>query len=292
MSSGKDTNANLVEQSKRTAAFRAVDEHFKTTYTYVGIGSGSTVQYVVEAIKQAMDKAGNPRILFVPTGYQSRSLVDSAGLTSISIDSLPEDQKLDVAFDGADEVDEDFNCVKGGGACLYQEKLVATSAKEFICVADFRKDSKRLLNTWTYIPIEVDQRGLKTVIRALKALGSPNPEVRASGAEKQGPLKTDQDNFIIKAPFPPLLISKDPQNDAEGVTKDGAKGRVWEVERLAVAIKMITGVLEVGLFVGRNGPEAAKAGDKQGGQKPVAVYFGMEDGTVKARYAEGYSRSA
>ena len=135
MSTTKSADASLIEQSKRTAAFRAVDEHFKTSFTHVGIGSGSTVQYVVEAIKEAVEKAGKPNILFVPTGYQSRGLVDSAGLTSISIESLPAGQMLDVAFDGADEVDEEFNCIKGGGACLYQEKLVITQAKQFICVA-------------------------------------------------------------------------------------------------------------------------------------------------------------
>lgn len=50
-------------------------------------------------------------------------------------DSLPPSDLIDVAFDGADEIDNDLNCIKGGGACLYQEKLVATQAKKFICVA-------------------------------------------------------------------------------------------------------------------------------------------------------------
>lgn len=96
-------------------------------------------------------------------GEQSKQLIIEAGLPLGSIDALPpievkendmggvtalnvatglQDlgleglrESLDVAFDGADEIDEDLNCIKGGGACLYQEKLVATSAKKFVCVA-------------------------------------------------------------------------------------------------------------------------------------------------------------
>jgi len=103
---------------------------------------------------------------FIPTGDQSKQLIIEAGLPLGGIDSLPpvedthtlmgrEDalhvatgqqdlglkgkrQSLDVAFDGADEIDEDLNVIKGGGACLFQEKLVATAAKKFICVAGKR----------------------------------------------------------------------------------------------------------------------------------------------------------
>lgn len=53
----------------------------------------------------------------------------------MGFDSLPENVMLDVAFDGADEVDDDLNCIKGGGACLFQEKLVATRSKKFVCIA-------------------------------------------------------------------------------------------------------------------------------------------------------------
>ena len=88
---------------------------------------------MVEAI-QAL-KIDTTSIRFVPTGYQSRQVIVRAGLTPIAFDSLPDGVVLDIAFDGADEVDEDLNCIKGGGACLYQEKLVATHARKFICVA-------------------------------------------------------------------------------------------------------------------------------------------------------------
>lgn len=123
---------SAVEAAKRAAAQQAVKDHFDPNATTVGIGSGTTIVYVVEAIKQA---STNPAIRFVPTGSQSRQVIVKAGLTPIEFDSLSEDTLLDVAFDGADEVDVDLNCIKGGGACLFQEKLVAQRARKFVCVA-------------------------------------------------------------------------------------------------------------------------------------------------------------
>jgi len=289
MSTSALSAIELIESAKRAAGQRAVAEHFTTDFRFVGIGSGTTIQYVVEAIAEQCKAVftGIPPIFFVPTGFQSRSLCEKNGLMPVAFDSLPENQMLDVAFDGADEVDDDFNCVKGGGACLFQEKLVASRAKKFICVADFRKDVPRLLTNWPYIPVEVAPISLKSVIHALKALGSPDPVMRSLEVLKEGPLKTDQDFFIVKAPFPPLLLAQDDKSEAGKMQKTtaGLEGKVWHVEELATKIKQITGVLDVGIFTGENGPQAMAAGG-QGGQKPIAVYFGMEDGSVKVKYAK------
>ena len=89
--------------------------------------------YVVEAIRNLIPDPS--RALFVATGYQSKQVIIENGLTAIEIDALPDRTSLDISFDGADEVDEDLNCIKGGGACLFQEKIVALQAKKFICVA-------------------------------------------------------------------------------------------------------------------------------------------------------------
>lgn len=129
---------DMIEQAKRKAAYKAVADHFNSEMQFVGIGSGSTIIYGVEAIKDCLAK--NPPkngryIFFVPTGFQSRKVIEQAGLMPMGFDSLPENVMLDVAFDGADEVDDDLNCIKGGGACLFQEKLVATRAKKFVCIA-------------------------------------------------------------------------------------------------------------------------------------------------------------
>lgn len=283
-----------VEEAKRIAAKKAVADYYPSNPKFVGIGSGSTIVYVVEAIKDSGVDTSNT--LYIPTGYQSRQLIVNAGLTPIAFDSLPEGVQLDVAFDGADEVDESLNCIKGGGACLFQEKLVAMQAKQFVCVAgkrdsvhvnrrgnscgtDHRKLQKRLLTGWPSIPIEVCPIAARRVLTQLKELGSKEPKIREGQQLKEGPVKTDQDFFIIDAPFPGLLTKEDVERGSES-GKDGA----WEVEELANKIKSIQGVLEVGLFYGKTGPEAIATKDV-GGQRPVAAYFGMQDGSVVVRKA-------
>jgi ribose 5-phosphate isomerase A len=124
---------SAVEDAKRRAAEAAVANHYPPNAKWVGIGSGTTIVYVVKAIKQS--GADTTFTRFIPTGFQSKQLITSAGLTAVEFNSIPDGTVLDIAFDGADEVDEDLNCIKGGGACLFQEKLVALQAKQFICVA-------------------------------------------------------------------------------------------------------------------------------------------------------------
>ena len=270
-----------IESAKRAAAQRAVAEHFKPTYKYVGIGSGSTIVYVVEAIK-ALSLPNIAELRFVPTGYQSRQVIIQAGLTPLTFDSLPRDQLMDVCFDGADEVDEDLNCIKGGGACLHQEKLVATHARRFVCVADYRKLQGRLLSQWPSVPIEVEPLAVAAVLEQLvHALGSREPKVRQLGSEKVSPLKTDQGNFIVDAPFQTLLLP----SDVEGGAQMNKEKGLWEVQALAKEIKQIEGVLSVGIFSGENGDEALARGSRNGGQKPAVVYFGMQDGSVEVRTA-------
>ncbi|KAL4898109.1 hypothetical protein BDV59DRAFT_197059 [Aspergillus ambiguus] len=275
--------SSAIEDAKRAAGKTAVQNHYPKDAKFVGIGSGSTIVYVVEAIKESgVDTSATK---YVPTGFQSKQLIVSHGLTAVDFDSLPEGTVLDVAFDGADEVDDDLNLIKGGGACLFQEKIVALQAKEFIVVADSRKLQSRLLSNWKYIPIEVAPIAAHRVLSALKELGSIDPAVRLQPGTpqdlpKQGPLKTDQGFLIVDAPFPVLLTKGD-----VAAGKDGSgKGGIWEVDALSRAIKQIPGVLDVGIFAGLTGPQAQAAGGI-GGQKPIAAYFGMPDGSVSVRKA-------
>ena len=90
---------------------------------------------------------------------------------------------------------------------------------------------------------------------------------------------TDNSMWIIDAPFPPLMLKSDLKGHDKG---DGEHG-TWEVHNLGRRLKRITGVLEVGLFHGRNGVQVAAAGEEGGGQKPVAAYFGMANGEVEVR---------
>jgi ribose 5-phosphate isomerase A len=115
----------------------------------------------------------------------------------------------------------------------------------------------------------------------LKLLGSPAPVLREHHLSKTGPIQTDQSFYIIDAPFKQLLTKGDLAKGADGSGKDG----VWDVDTLAARIKDINGVLEVGIFHGENGEEIAASGVKgRGGQKPIAVYFGLADGSVDMKH--------
>ncbi|KAK7926524.1 hypothetical protein PG985_003522 [Apiospora marii] len=274
-----NTAGDLVESAKRAAAQQAVRDHLKPDYTHIGIGSGSTIKYVVETIA-AMPKDITSKMMFVPTGSQSRDLILHAKLPLVTTETLvlekgnvPGLQFIDVCFDGADEVDPELNCIKGGGACHYREKMVAVMSKRFICVADYRKKVPNLLTSWPGIPVEVVPEETEYVRLKLAKMGSRKPYVRSGLPGKAGPVVTDNGNNLIDAPFAPLLLSSERERE------DRSKG-LYTVESLAYHISKIKGVFAVGLFSGLTGPEA-KDQDEDGGEKPVMVYFGMQDGSVQ-----------
>ncbi|EPS97105.1 hypothetical protein FOMPIDRAFT_39757 [Fomitopsis schrenkii] len=237
----------VVEQSKRLAAWTAVDRHVLPEYKVIGIGSGSTVPYVVERIV-AQGRALNKDRVFIPTSFQSKELIVNAQLLLGDVDQYP---VIDVTIDGADEVDETLNCVKGGGACHLREKVLAEAADTFILVADYRKNSDVLGKNFKQgIPIEVAQFAYAKVLQNVHSLGSPGAVLRMAKF-KAGPVVTDNGNFVIDAPFPEEMM-RDPYT-------------------LLKRLKMLTGVVEVGLFC-----HMAKA-----------AYFGNQDGSVTVKWHDG-----
>ncbi|KAK4688432.1 ribose 5-phosphate isomerase A, partial [Tremellales sp. Uapishka_1] len=244
-----------VEAAKRLAAYAAVDRHVGLEHKVIGVGSGSTVPYVVERIV-AQGLAANQGRVFIPTGFQSKELIIKAGLVLGDVDQYA---VLDVTIDGADEVDNELNAIKGGGACQLREKVLAEAAETWVIVADFRKNSKVLGTTWTQgIPIEVAPFAYAKVLTNLAQMGSPDfmPSGKPGlslrmGKMKAGPVVSDNGNFIIDAPFPPEIMT--------------------EPTELLHRIKMLTGVVEVGLFCGM----------------ARAAYFGNEDGTVSIKNNDG-----
>ncbi|KAI8635256.1 ribose 5-phosphate isomerase A [Xylariaceae sp. FL1651] len=281
--SAPPASENLVEAAKRAACQQAVADNFSPTFKYVGIGSGSTVAYVVEAIA-AQGRDVTAGMKFVPTGSGSTNLIRDAGLKVLQVPDLLAEvgssagpgtsrQHIDVYFDGADEVDAELNCIKGGGACLFQEKVVSRLSKKFICVADSRKKAPRLLTNWAYVPVEVSPVAAALVRQVLVDLGSKDPVVRTAGPTFTYQI-TDNHNYIIDAPFPTLLLN------SQAELMDPAKG-LWTPDALAAKIRGILGVLEVGIFSGLTGPQATAAGPHVEGVKPVKVYFGKADGGVE-----------
>lgn len=176
-----------VEAAKRAAAYAAVDAHVGRQDRIIGIGSGSTVPYVVERIVQQGKELNSGRI-FLPTGFQSKELIVSNGLQLGDVDCHP---IIDVTIDGADEVDPQLNAIKGGGACHLREKVLAEAAKTFIVVADYRKNSDGVLGTaWTQgVPVEAAEFAYSKVMRDLTRLGG-KPVLRM-GKAKAGPVVTD-----------------------------------------------------------------------------------------------------
>jgi ribose 5-phosphate isomerase A len=237
--SSKDGQQSPVEMAKRKAAYQAVDDFVKDKQM-IGIGSGSTVVYAVERLAQRV-KDEKLSIVCVPTSFQATNLIIQNGLQLGDLNRFPE---LDLTIDGADEVDENLNLIKGGGACQTQEKLVAANSKQLVIIADYRKDSKSLGEKWRAgVPIEVLQLGYVSIMKKLAKLGG-KPVLRM-GMNKAGPVVTDNGHLVIDADF--------------GEIKDPG----WLNQQL----KMIAGVVETGLFVNM----ACKA------------YFGQADGAVSHR---------
>ncbi|MBE9030804.1 ribose-5-phosphate isomerase RpiA [filamentous cyanobacterium LEGE 11480] len=188
----------------------------------VGLGTGSTTVMAIKAIGERLASGDLKDIKGVPTSFQAIVLSRELGIPLVSLDEV---EKIDIAIDGADEVDPQKNLIKGGGAAHTQEKLVDSLAEEFIVVVDSGKIVDKLGSTFL-LPVEVMPMAITPVTRALTALGG-QPELRM-GVKKAGPVVTDQGNLVIDVKF------NDIPNPAE----------------LEMKINNIPGVLENGLFVG------------------------------------------
>ncbi|XP_060043341.1 ribose-5-phosphate isomerase [Erinaceus europaeus] len=228
------------EEAKKLAGRAAVENHVKDNQV-LGIGSGSTIVHAVQRIAERV-KQENLNLVCIPTSFQARQLILQHGLTLSDLDRHPE---IDLAIDGADEVDADLNLIKGGGGCLTQEKIVAGYASRFIVIADFRKDSKNLGDQWHKgIPIEVIPMAYVPVSRAVTQKFGGVVELRMA-INKAGPVVTDNGNFILDWKF----------------------DRVHKWNEVNTTIKMIPGVVDTGLFI----------------NMAERVYFGMQDGSVNMR---------
>jgi len=230
----------VMDAGKKAAAVQAVDEFIKGDMV-VGVGSGSTIVFAVEHLASRV-KSENLDIKCVPTSFQARQLILQHGLTLSDLEKTPD---IDVAIDGADEVDAKKTLIKGGGGCLTQEKIVASCAKTFVVIADSSKDSTVLGEKWKKgIPVEVIPMAYRPVSIKLERLGFV-PNLRMAKA-KAGPLVTDNGNFILDVTFESTV-------EDWGTTNNVIVG--------------IPGVVETGLFV-----DMAKCvifGDATGATKTV-----------------------
>lgn len=133
-------------------------------------------------------------VICVPTSFQARQLILDHGLILSDLDRTPE---LDLVIDGADEVDKDMVLIKGGGACLLQEKIVASCAKRMVVIADYTKDSQLLGEQYKKgIPIEVVPMAWVPIANRIKRDFGGAVKLR-DGISKAGPCVTDNGNFIL-----------------------------------------------------------------------------------------------
>ena len=188
----------------------------------VGLGTGSTTAYAIEYLGDRLQKGELKNIVGIPTSFQAEVLAKQYGVPLTTLDAV---DHIDVAIDGADEVDPQKNLIKGGGAAHTREKVVDSLADLFIVVVDSGKLVDRLGSTFL-LPVEVIPMALAPVMRKLEKLGG-KPELRM-GIKKAGPVVTDQGNLVIDVKF-------DSIDDPASLEK---------------TINNLPGVLENGLFVG------------------------------------------
>ncbi len=170
---------------KEKAAEKALE--FVESGIVLGLGSGSTVRIFIEKLGELVRRE-KLKIEVVPTSFDTHILATKCGLKVSDLFEYPE---LDLCVDGADQVDSDFNLVKGGGAALTREKIVASASKKFVVIVDESKLVDRLSMP---IPVEIIPFAYGFVRKRLEDLGY-RCELR-TGSGKLGPVISDNGNFI------------------------------------------------------------------------------------------------
>jgi ribose 5-phosphate isomerase A len=229
-----DRKAASASPGKKAAGKAAAD--LVTDGMVVGLGTGSTAAYTIEELGKRV--AEGLDILAVVTSYQSEMLAIEAG---IPLTTLAEHPVIDIAIDGADQIDSNLNAIKGGGAAHTREKVVAQSAKRFVVVVDGSKVTGKLDRP---VPLEVLPYARNLAMQKIAELGA-KPILRLA-VRKDGPVITDNGNFIIDADF--------------GVIDDPAE--------LGLKLSTCTGIVGHGIFTNVD-----------------EVYIGKKDGKVEVRSA-------
>ena len=218
-----------VHAGKRAAGYKAAD--LVKNGMVIGLGTGSTVFFAMERLQERI--SAGLEIRGVPTSYQTAIRAREYGIPLTTLDEHP---VLDLAIDGADQVDPQFRLIKGRGAAQTREKCVAAAAQQFVVVVD---NSKLAPCLNAPVPVEVLPFALSPVMAHLKTMGG-KPVVR-EGLRKDGPVMTDNGNFEIDCTF---TVINNP-------------------EELEAAIAGIPGVIESGLFTGFTGKTNVIVGDEK-----------------------------
>ncbi len=212
--------ADLQTQMKQAVAEAAVQQ--VSDGMVLGLGSGSTAALVIKALGEKLAAGEINNIVGVATSFQGEVLAAELGIPLRDLNAV---ERIDLAIDGADEVDPDFQLIKGGGACHVLEKLVATRAEKFVVVVDSTKLVDRL-NLSFLLPVEVLPTAWCQIKQELIKMGGA-ADLRMA-QRKAGPVVTDQGNLVLDVSF---------------------EGGISNALLLESKINNIPGVLENGLFV-------------------------------------------
>jgi len=216
-------NPDLTKQLKQQVGVAAAQR--VTSGMVVGLGTGSTAAFAIAELGRRLGTGELQNIRGIPTSFQASVLAKKYGIPLVTLDDLGDDEAVDIAIDGADEVDPHKNLIKGGGAAHTREKVIDSLARQFVVVVDSSKLVDKLGSTFP-VPLEVLPMAIAPVSRAVKALGG-EPELRM-GVKKDGPVITDQGNMVLDVKFADIP-------DPAGLEK---------------TLNNLPGVLENGLFVG------------------------------------------
>ena len=212
--------ADLQDRMKQAVADAAVDQI--RDGMVLGLGSGSTAALMIRGLGEKLRRGELRDITGVTTSFQGEVLAAELGIPLLGLNAVG---RIDLAIDGADEVDPSFQLIKGGGACHVQEKLVACRAERFVVVVDATKLVERL-NLAFLLPVEVLPGAWRQVGDQLREMGGA-AELRMA-VRKAGPVVTDQGNLVLDVRF---------------------EGGIGDPARLEKEINNLPGVLENGLFV-------------------------------------------
>ncbi|MCP1771267.1 ribose 5-phosphate isomerase A [Neisseria perflava] len=197
------------DEMKRMAAEKAVE--FVPENEYIGIGTGSTVNFFIEALA----KSGKTIKGAVSTSKESSALMAKLGIPEITLGDLS--GKLAVYIDGADEVNHMLQMIKGGGGALLNEKIVASASEKFVCIADETKYVSRLGKF--PLPVEIIPHARSLVARKLLAFGG-QPELRIGFTTFNGNAILDVRGINIDRP----VTLEDQLNNIPGVVENGIFG--------------------------------------------------------------------
>ncbi|PIE98357.1 MAG: ribose 5-phosphate isomerase A [Treponema sp.] len=190
----------------------------------VGLGTGSTAMPAIKRIAEYIRKNKLKNIVAVPTSFQTSIACEELNIPVYSLSSGIIDGELDLAIDGADEVDNKKYLIKGGGAALLKEKIIAYNSKKYFIVVGENKKVHSLGKHFP-LPLEIVPEARLSVMKALEQYGVSS--ILRNGVRKMGPVITDNGNFIIDITFPDSKIKP---------------------EKFECEINAIPGVVENGFF--------------------------------------------